>query len=244
MSIVSSQSQLERMQKVLSNYLRLPFSDQTIPGTIMEHVLAFVRDAEVLNTYDFVDVIDKKNRLGWQVKSTKNTTPVTWKRAKIANAADLINASFNSEKALQELGDAIIDFCNSHAVESMERYDLDSIGYARLVVFPEKVIYFERTLCTRDNQKVFVENQYKWHWSSPKKTTKKEQLKALHGIDVTTGKKAWAWHGLGENQLHFSGESVWWPQDHDAKAATFKLPSEAEKLSLEDFIKLLETSDS
>lgn len=51
MSIVSSQSQLERMQKVLSNYLRLPFSDQTIPGTIMEHVLAFVRDAEVLNTY-------------------------------------------------------------------------------------------------------------------------------------------------------------------------------------------------
>lgn len=244
MGIVSTKSQLERVQKVLSNYLRLPFSGQTIPGSIMEHALAFARDAEVLNTYDFVDVIDRQSRLGWQVKSTKNTTPVTWKRAKIANSMQLINESFNSANALQKLGNAIIGFCNSHAQESMDKYDLDSIGYARLIVFPERVVYFEKVLCSRGQPNIFQENRYKWQWSSAKKTNKKEQLKALHGIDVQTGKKVWAWHGLGENQLHFSGENTWWPKNDDAQVATFNLPSKSEKLSLEDFVGLLEIFDS
>ncbi len=232
------------MQKILTSYLRLPFSEQTVPGAIMEHVLAFVKSSEVLNTYDFVDVIDLKNHLGWQVKSTKNTTPVTWKRAKIANASQLIQDSHKSEEALQILGNSIIRFCNAHALESIEKYNLQSVGYSRLVVFPEKVIYFERELCTQDRPQIFDENQYKWKWSSPKKTQKKEQLEALHGIDIRTEKKEWAWHGLGENQLHFSGESSWWPEYHDATAVTFKLPSVSEKLSLEEFIRLLEVSES
>ena len=167
----------------------------------MENTLAFVRGAEVLNTYDFVDVIDRQSHLGWQVKSTKNTTPVTWKRAKIANSVELINESFNSENALQELGNAIIGFCNSHAQESMDKYNLDSIGYARLIVFPERVVYFEKALCSREQPNIFQENQYKWQWSSPKKTNKKEQLKALHGIDVQTGKKFG--HGMGWEKISY-----------------------------------------
>ena len=41
-----------------------------------------LRQGEVLGTYDFVDVIKRGSKCGWQVKSTKESTPVTWKRAK------------------------------------------------------------------------------------------------------------------------------------------------------------------
>ena len=45
----------------------------------MEANLKEVRggDTEVLHTYDFVDVISRSEKIGWQVKSTKSTTPVT-----------------------------------------------------------------------------------------------------------------------------------------------------------------------
>lgn len=239
MSIFSTENQIKEIIKILSRYTRLPFSVDTIPGAIMEGVLAYVRDAEVLNTYDFVDVIDESTNLGWQVKSTKSNTPVTWKRAKIANSPKLIQESHKSEEGLQKLGDEIIKFCNNHALESLEKYDLQEIGYARLIVYPKgKVKYFERKLCDRVNPIVFNPNEFVWSWSKQKKTSKKEQLSALHGVHKPTNKKWWAWHGLGENQLHFSGEGAWWPPDD--QAATFSLPSAEDRLSLKEFMGLLE----
>lgn len=104
MGIFSTNEQLDLICKILSRYIRLPFSGKTIPGAIMEGVLAHVRDGQVLNTYDFVDVIEPVDRVGWQVKSTKSSTPVTWKRAKIPNAPELIENSRKSLQGLQDLG--------------------------------------------------------------------------------------------------------------------------------------------
>ena len=78
----------------------------------MKVLIALVHQGEVLDTYDFVDVIQRERRIGWQVKSTMEKTPVTWKRAKIANKDALVAASRESTEGLQALGDAIIAFCN------------------------------------------------------------------------------------------------------------------------------------
>jgi hypothetical protein len=77
MSIFSSDEELHLIKETLSKYLRLPFSGNTIPGAVMESVLAYIRKAQRLSTYDFVDVIDATKKCGWQVKSTKSQTPVT-----------------------------------------------------------------------------------------------------------------------------------------------------------------------
>lgn len=196
---VSSVEEMQRIASILQGYLRLPFGGKTIPGAVMEHVLAFVRGGEVLPTYDFVDVIARDARFGWQVKATKRSTPVTWKRAKIPNKQQLIAASHHSSDALQDLGIAIIEFCNSHAYKSLDAYGLDSIAYARLVVDVDEVVYFERPLIDRDNPYVFVAEDFIWRWSEPKQTRSKEQLPALHGIHQATGDKWFAWHGLSEN---------------------------------------------
>lgn len=244
MTVFSTPEQLKEITKILSRYIRLPFSVETIPGSIMEAVLGHVKNAEVLNTYDFVDVIDRKNKVGWQVKSTKASTPVTWKRAKISNSFQLIEASKTGDAELQALGTAIIDFCNSHAHESLQKFDLKEIGYCRLIVFPNgEVTYFERKLCDRENPDIFKAQDFAWSWSKQKTTTKKEQLSALHGTHLPTNKKWWAWHGLGENQLHFSGEGNWWPQSDNPQAASFRFPSEEQRLSLTDFMALLEEID-
>lgn len=207
----------------------------------MEGVLAHVRGGTRLNTYDFVDVVDTPNRLGWQVKSTKATTPVTWKRAKIPNSEALIAASRNSANGLQALGDAIIEFCNQHARESIATYGLTAIGYSRLILFDNgRVMYFERELCTEASPDLFNPGDFTWRWSTPKHTTKKEQLQALHGTHRTHGDKWWAWHGLGENQLHFSGEHHWWPSNRDPHAVVFTAPTEGERLTIEAFLEMLE----
>lgn len=238
MSIYSNKAQLEEIAHYLSAYMKIPFfQDDTIPGKVMEKIISLVRGAKQLGTYDYVDVcID--NEVGWQVKSTKNSTPVTWKRAKIANAQQLIKESKNSKRGCKKLGDAIIEFCNNHAKESVKRYNLSEIGYSRLIMFPDNVaIYFERLICTASKPEIFNANDFIWHWSVQKKATKKEQLPALHGISKGTGRKVFAWHGKGENQLHFSGEGEWWPQismptkvgvidiSRDGHAMAFKLPS-------------------
>ena len=229
------------MRQMLANYVRLPFSKDSIPGALMEAILSHIHGGEVLNTYDFVDVIQHESRCGWQVKSTKAGTPVTWKRAKIPNALELIDASEKSDQGLQDLGDAIIEFCNEHAMASMQRYDLAEIGYSRLIVRKDgRVTYFERRLCSRSAPSVFDPAEFIWQWSAPKKTVKKEQLPALHGSHRQTGKKWWAWHGRGENQLHFSGESVWWPSENDPHAFSFQLPPDGDKLSFNQFMNLLQ----
>jgi hypothetical protein len=208
----------------------------------MEAILAEVRDARTLVTYDFVDVVKAEHGVGWQVKSTKESTPVTWKRAKIPNQIDLIDASRESPKGAQQLGDSIMEFCNAHAVASLRTYGLREIGYARLVVRPNgNAFYFERSLITQDRQQLFDPKAFKWKWSEAKKTKKKEQLRALHGTHIPSGRKWWAWHGLGENQLHFSGESAWWPQDK-SHAIEFSLPSMIDRMTMQDLIELLETN--
>ncbi len=241
MSIFSTRSQLNLISAILSRYIRLPFSTDIIPGAVMEAVLAQVHHASRLNTYDFVDVVNHKERCGWQIKSTKESTPVTWKRAKIRNAEKLINASKASDEGVEELGREIINFCNEHAQKSMERYKLGKIGYARLIVHNNgHVTYFEKLLCTSDHPLLFEPREFEWRWSKQKQNLKKEQLPALHGFHKLTGKKWWAWHGLGENQLHFVGERNWWPSCDNPHAISFKFPNAEEKISLEDLMSLLE----
>lgn len=241
MKVFSSQAQLEKIEKILSNYIKLPFSGRTIPGGIMEAVLANVHGGLVLNTYDFADVILQKKKIGWQVKSTKESTPVTWKRAKIPNSYDLIQQSRLSKEGLSILGREIINFCNSHARESLYLYGLEEIGYSRLIIHESgSVTYFEKLLCTIQEPNIFNPDDFEWHWSSQKNTKKKEQLQALHGINIHTGAKWWAWHGLGENQLHFSGEKNWWPKSNSIENTfTFKMPGENEKISLDDLMLFL-----
>jgi hypothetical protein len=240
--VFSSLQELNALADLLSKYLRLPFSTVIIPGAVMEGVLAYVRGGAVLRTYDFVDVIERKRRCGWQVKSTMASTPVTWKRAKIANSLALIAESRKSIEGLQVLGDTIIAFCNHHAEESIKSYDLEEIGYSRLIIHADgTVTYFERLLCTRSNPQIFNPADFEWRWSVPKKTVRKEQLPALHGISKLDGRKWFAWHGLGENQLHFYGEKSWWPDESNPHQVNFHFPTEDEKISVEKFIELLAT---
>lgn len=231
------------MERALANYMRLPFFSGSIPGAVMESLFAYARNGKVLNTYDFVDVIDRQT--GWQVKSTKEKTPVTWKRAKLPNAEELIDQSLESEQGLQVLGDAIIDFCNEHAVASIEKYELDAIAYVRLVVFPEekRVGYFERQLCTRSSPRIFLKENFAWQWSQPKNTQKKEQLESLIGTHRDSGTKWFAWHGKGENQLHFSGEQAWWPQA-PRRMHSFSFPDAHMRLDWQELLTTLAKRDN
>lgn len=235
--IFSTQDQLKTISEILTGYLKLPFSGDSIPGALMESVISEVCGGEVLNTYDFVDILNEKKKVGWQVKSTKASTPVTWKRAKIPNSVQLIEASRKDANGLQKLGDAIIKFCNDHASESMNKYELEEIGYSRLIVHKDgKLTYFEKIICTKNSPKIFNESDFEWKWSIPKKTKKKEQLPALHGTHKLRNKKWFAWHGLGENQLHFSGEKAWWPTGNKNKV-DFNFPDQ--RLSQAQLMKLL-----
>lgn len=235
--VFSSKSEFQQISKILTGYLKLPFSGDSIPGALMENVIATVKNGEILNTYDFVDVINRNTKVGWQVKSTKASTPVTWKRAKIPNSLALIEASKLNQEGLQNLGNAIIKFCNKHAEESFDAYNLDEIGFARLIVHADgKLTYYEKLLCNRQNPKIFEEEDFEWRWSIPKITTKKEQLPALHGYHKSSNKKWFAWHGLGENQLHFSGEKGWWPEA-DAEKIDFNFPEQ--RLTQEQLMILL-----
>lgn len=240
-SLFSTPDQLARIGLILSRYIRLPVSTDTIPGAFLESVLAHVRNARVLPTYDYIDVHQPEKHVGWSIKSTRSTTPVTWKRAKIANKEKMIEASFQSATGIQALGDRIIEFCNSHARASLNDYNLDEIGYSRLIVHPEgEVRYFERKLCSRDQPNIFDPTDFEWRWSVQKVTSTKEQLRALHGTHKPSGKKWWAWHGLGENQLHFSGERAWWPASDDPHAIAFRFPTVDEKISFDKLVELLE----
>lgn len=245
--LFSSPAQLAQLAQVLTRYMTLPFFEDKIPGAVMEAALSSVRDAEVLRTYNFVDVIKRQTGVGWQVKSTQAGTPLTWKRAKIPDALALIDASRLSPEGLQTLGNAILNFCNDHARQSLEFYDLDAIGYARLVLnrSTATATYFERELCTRRHPLIFQPEEFVWHWTPPKATkkTKKEQLSSLQGIHRATNSKWFAWHGLGENQLHFSGERIWWPQKGNPHQITFPIPPLSQRLKLEQFIELLSRLD-
>lgn len=243
--IFSDSTQLYRIANILYSYARLPFVGKNIPGNIMESVLATVREGIVLDTYDFIDVVKPEAKTGWQVKSTLANTPITWKRAKITNSTSLITNSQLNIEACQELGNAIIKFCNDHALHSLAHYNLNEIGYSRLILNSDNTAtYFERKLCDRNFPLIFNPEDYYWEWSKPKKTDKKEQLPSFKGIDKRTGIKVWAWHGLGENQLHFSAEKMWWPPKGHINRIDFNMPLDTNKFSLEQFLEMLENKIS
>ncbi len=243
--IYSSPHELEEISVIIKNYMRLPFASKNIPGAVMEGALGHVRKARVLGKYDFVDVVDSKSAVGWQIKSTLAGTPVTWKRAKIADRNELILRSERSPEGLKALGNAIIDFCNKHAHKSMSLHKLDEIGYGRLIIYKDgTAMYFEKLLCSRAKPDLFNPDDFTWKWSTERKTKTKEQLSALHGIHKASGKKWFAWHGRGENQLHFNGEGTWWPSSTDSHAIRFRLPSKDEKLSPKQFADMLAASSN
>jgi hypothetical protein len=248
-TVYSNKEQLLKIVSYLSAYMGIPyFQEDSISGKIMEKIISLVHSAEQLATYDYVDVC-RKNNVGWQVKSTKKDTPLTWKRAKIANSDAMIKESEKSSAACQKLGDAIIDDCNNHAKKSLELYNLKEIGYSRLIIDGDVAIYFERLVSSQHSPNIFEKENYQWVWSKPKKTSKKEQLPALHGFDIKTQRKVFAWHGKGENQLHFSGEDDWWPHieipenileinfSADGHAMAFRLPSK--KVSWDALVEFL-----
>ncbi len=201
----------------------------------MEANLKEVRsgDTEVLRTYDFVDVISRNDKIGWQVKSTKSTTPVTWIRGKIADKEELIKASYELAAGLQKLGDTVIDYCNHHIAESFRLYHLEEIGYARLINLGGTFRYFEIPLLKNDGSILFKPAEYDWQWSKEKNKKTKEQKPALHGIHKQTKRKHWAWHGQGENQLHFTGERLWWPNADYDHSISFDGPTENQTVSFE-----------
>lgn len=243
-SVFSTPLELEALVDLLIKYMRLPFFRDKVPGAILEGALAHVRGADVLDNYDFVDVVNRDAGTGWQVKSTKESTPLTWMRAKIPGRNELIAESHRSEAGLRALGDTIIKFANNHVLQSITKYGLSEIGYSRLIVHKSgQVTYFERLLCSKEAPRIFEPSDFDWRWSTAKNTNKKEQLSALHGVKKSTSKGWWAWHGQGENQLHFKGEREWWPSDGRPHTLKFYLPPAASKLSLAQFAELLAQMD-
>lgn len=195
---------------LIQTTLRLPFW-KSLPGSVLEEILAHVYGGRRTGTYDFVDVVNDVTRTGWQVKSTRHATPVTWKRVKLPNKGSLIERSHATSEGTQTLGNAIVDSCNSAAKESIEKYKLKSIKYARLVDHMNgRLTYFERVLPI--SGQLFEPRHFRWCWSKAK-TAKKEQLPAFHGVHVDSDDTWFAWHGRGENQLHFKGEKLWWPAE-------------------------------
>lgn len=243
-SIFSTREALHEISDSLQTYTRLTFAGDAIPGRVAEHVIASVKGGKVLRTYDFVDVICREEQIGWQVKSSIETTPVTWKRAKIPDAQEMIAQSERDQVALQHLGDAILGFCNAHGRESLRKYGLTNVGYARIIIHKNKTAtYFERELINTKTPNVFDPADFIWEWSKQKKTRTKEQLSALHGIHRPSGKKWFAWHGRGENQLHFSGEPSWWPQPNDPHAIRFSFSDSSSKVDLPTLARLLDEYD-
>lgn len=235
MPIYSTPAQLQAISVLVRNFLRLPFGFRSVPGSLLEALLEITKGngTRRLRTYDFVDVIDQDVRVGWQVKSLDADTPVTWIRGKLPGKQSLVDASFKSQEARQVLGNTVLEYCNNHAVASLEKYQLEQIGYARLINYGTYFRYFERTLINTEHPVLFSPADYDWAWSEPKTTKKKEQLPALHGTHIQTGLKHFAWHGQGENQLHFNGERTWWPDASYPYSVQFAAPTPQELVSLE-----------
>lgn len=131
-------------------------------------------------------------------------------------------------------------FCNRHIQDSMERYGLMEIGYCRLIARGDELVYFERPLCSLEEPLLFKPRDFFWRWSTPKRTVAKQQLPALHGFLRGTNRRWWAWHGLGENQLHFTGEREWWPAEEN-NGFIMKIPREEDRISFRELLRLLDS---
>ncbi len=239
--LFSTKKELKEIANILSGYLKLNIGDNIIPGSIMENTISSVRKAEVLKTYDFVDVICEERKIGWQVKSSKEKTALTWKRVKLPDSAKAIQDSKSSKKELQRLGDMIIDYCNKNAFDCFEKYSIDELGFSRLIMNKDgSLTYYERILCSKDSPMIFKKEDFIWKWSHQRKQNKKESLPGLNGINIHTGEKWFAWYGLGENQLHFYGEKTWRPE-LESNENTIKFKAPKDKMSSKELMKLLKS---
>jgi len=59
---LSNKTQIDALTNIIHQYLRLPLRDDTMPGSFFEGVLAHLRGGVRLNTYDFVDVVNRKEK--------------------------------------------------------------------------------------------------------------------------------------------------------------------------------------
>ena len=94
-------------------------------------------------------------------------------------------------------------------------------------------MYFERCLLDTEHPRLWNPSDYVWQWSTPKRAEKKEQLPAFVGRHKETNTKSFAWHGQGENQLHFSGEGDWWPEENSDHRLDFQIPNSNQKVDFE-----------
>ena len=187
-------------------YSRLPFYRNSVPGDVLESIIAEAYNGSSSGSYSFVDVI--AGQRGYQVKCALSTTPVTWKRVKLPNKNKLLENS-----SPQQLGDMVIDFCNANVQAGFDKHpEMQEIIYSRLVHFKKdnEAAYFERPLCTRANPVLFNKQDYIWSWN----TFTCQTSAALVGTDLK-GTKVFSWYGQGENQLHFHGEALWHPASYD-----------------------------
>ncbi len=135
----SLKSDFLKIAEKIAIYSYLPFSSGRIPGTYAENIIAEHYNGEQLHTYDFVDVVSNSMSVGWQVKSSRYSTPVTWKRAKISDSAQLIFASDKGDQAaLERLGKLVLKSCNDHIERSLNDYNLKEIRYARILLKDNK----------------------------------------------------------------------------------------------------------
>lgn len=232
-----TEEQLQKLGSYLKAYLKLPVaSGDRVPGEDFEKIVAAAINGEALGKKDFVDVLTFDKRWGKQTKSGIYGNNIIWKRAKIDNSEQLVLESKNSISAAQQLGKLLIDQCNEHIIDSINKYNLDGITYSRLIIKePDILEYFEKFLCTKNDPIVFESKDIYWKWSNTKKSLKKEYLPALHGINIKTGETIWQWNGLGDNQLNFPGEKLWWPKNR----TIFTFPNDNEKVSFEKLLVLL-----
>lgn len=237
--LFSSSAELEKIRDIVFAFARLPFAKSGIPGAVLETVLAEVRKGKIITKRHFVDVVAEGGDIGWQVKSTSGNSPLTWNRARIADQEDLIAESRAGTAGCQALGNAIIAFCNDHAVKSLAEYNLDEIGLARLHVDDNgDALYFERLLCSRRSPAVFNPADFSWKWAE-KEPGNKRHSGGFHGFNKSTGSKWFSWFGRGAYQLHFPGEAQWRTETSHGHAIRFRIPGAADRLSVDAFLALM-----
>lgn len=246
MTTLSSSGQLDELQSLIKTYWLLPeiFRSPHISGSFMERALAHARGGEALATYDFIDVLCDDKTIGFQVKATKDTTVVTWMRAKIPNKQSLVTASQVSDSqlradSLQKLGDTIIDFVNKKIEKSFRKYKkVHSIHYARVRhISTGRVEYVEAPLCNRSSMILFDKDDFSWEWRKNKdleaKIAKANSIDPLIKNDIEAPNPSEASQEVISSLqgIYNPTGEVWWAW-HGKSDNQLHFPGEAEWLSL------------
>ena len=223
MGIYSSKEELEKIANAIIKYFNAPFSRENVPGPVLEEIIEECKGWPALGGIDFVDNLSPNGNCGVQCKSgstrrwslEKNKwlfRQRPWGRITIPlSKRILIDESYINPILLQELGDSVIDTFNDKIKFSIEKYNLDEIGYIGLVFNPNSTFqYYERSICLRNNPILFDKKDFRWEWSIPKKETDSPVLK---GINIKTNQVWVRWKAHGDTQLDFMGAEFWVTDD-------------------------------